>query len=149
MPFDDAASVLGTAEFFDLCDAQERTLLAFASERRLFARRDVLYKSGDIPDGAHVLVAGNLSALPEGDTGKPQLVTQPGSVIGAMALVVAKPRFVTITAITAAETLFVPRAAFMKLARQSPDLARRAAERIQGDIGAFLAAIEPMRGRIK
>ncbi len=58
---------------------------------------------------------------------------EPGAVLGAMALVVAKPRPVTVKAIDQVETLFVPRSAFMKLANQYPDLAARAASRIRRD----------------
>ncbi len=64
-----------------------------------------------------------------------------------MALVVAKPRPVTVKAIDAVETLFVPRAAFMKLANQYPDLAARAADRIRGELIGYLGAIEQMRGQ--
>ena len=42
----------------------------------------------------------------------------------------------------------MPRAAFRKLALQSPDLARRAAARIQREIGSYLEAIEPLRQRM-
>jgi CRP-like cAMP-binding protein len=64
-----------------------------------------------------------------------------------MALVIAKPRPVTIKAIDAVETLFVPRNAFMKLINQSPALAARAADRIRRDLSGYLEAIESTRGR--
>ena len=64
-----------------------------------------------------------------------------------MALVVAKPRPVTIKSVDAVETLFVPRTAFMKLATQYPDLAGRAADRIRRELTSYLGAIEGARGR--
>ena len=147
MQLDDAATILSSADFFDVCDPEQRRLLAFASERRLYSRGDVIYKSGEIPDGAHILVAGTLSANPD-DAVTSHEISEPGALLGAMALVISKPRPVTVTAVTAAETLFVPRAAFRKLALQSPDLARRAAARIQREIGSYLEAIEPLRQRM-
>jgi CRP-like cAMP-binding protein len=66
-----------------------------------------------------------------------------------MALVVAKPRPVTVKAIDSVETLFVPRSAFMKLAAQSPDMAARAAKRIQRELTGYLGAIEKVRGKIR
>jgi CRP-like cAMP-binding protein len=148
MQLDDAATILAYADFFEVCDTDQRRLLAFASERRLFARGDVVYRSGDVPDGAHVLVAGTLSAKADEDSAKPHEITEPGALLGAMALVIAKPRPVTITAITAAETLFVPRAAFMKLMQQSPGLAQRAADRIRRELGSYMGALEPLRQRM-
>jgi iron complex outermembrane receptor protein len=71
-----------------------------------------------------------------------------GSVLGAVSLVVARPRPVTIKAVDQVETLFVPRAAFMKLANQTPELAARAAERIRRELTGYLTAVEQVRGKI-
>lgn len=149
MRLDDAAAVLSYADFFEICDDEEKRLLAFASERRLFAPDDVIYQAGDVPLGAHVLVRGTLKVKPEGKAGKPSAISEPGSVVSSIALILAKPRPVTITAVIDCETLFVPRAAFLKLCQQSPDLAARAAERIQHDLGAYLGALEPARHKMR
>ncbi len=34
MQLDDAATILARADFFEVCDAEQRRLLAFASERK-------------------------------------------------------------------------------------------------------------------
>ena len=98
--------------------------------------------------GAHVLVTGTVASYQEGDDANPFVITAQGTVLGAMSLVVAKPRPVTIKAVDNVETLFVPRAAFMKLANQAPDLARRAADRIRGELMGYLNAVEQVRGKI-
>ena len=148
MQLDDAATILGRADFFEVCDAEQRRLLAFASERKKFRPGTVIYASGDVPEGAHVLVSGTVSTTQDAAEDNPFLIHAQGSVLGAMALVVAKPRPVTLKAIDAVETLFVPRAAFMKLANQYPDLAGRAAERIRGELSAYLGAIEGVRAKM-
>jgi CRP-like cAMP-binding protein len=66
-----------------------------------------------------------------------------------MALILDKPRPVTFTAVTDCDMLFVPRAAFLKLIRQDPDLAQRAAERIQAGLGTYLGALQPLRRSMK
>jgi len=76
------------------------------------------------------------------------VISTAGSVLGAMSLVVAKARPVTVKAVDNVETLFVPRAAFMKLANQSPDLAARAAERIRRELVGYLGAIETVRPKM-
>ncbi len=148
MQLDDAATILGRADFFEICDAEQRRLLAFASERKRFRPGTVIYASGDVPEGAHILVSGTVATTQEGIEDNPFLIHESGAVLGAMALVVAKPRPVTVKAIDAVETLFVPRSAFMKLAQQYPDLAARAATKIRRELTGYLGAIEAIRGKI-
>ena len=148
MQLDDAATILGRADFFEICDAEQRRLLAFASERKRYRPGSVLYNSGDVPEGAHVLVSGTVATTQDGLEDNPFLIHESGAVLGAMALVVAKPRPVTVKAVDAVETLFVPRTAFMKLAQQYPDLAARAAAKIRRELTGYLGAIEAIRGKI-
>ena len=148
MQLDDATTILGRADFFEVCDAEQRRLLAFASERKKYRPGSIVYQAGEVPEGAHVLVTGTVASYQEGDDANPFVITAQGTVLGAMSLVVAKPRPVTIKAVDNVETLFVPRAALMKLANQAPDLARRAADRIRGELMGYLNAVEQVRGKI-
>jgi CRP-like cAMP-binding protein len=148
MQLDDATTILGRADFFEVCDAEQRRLLAFASERKKYRAGSVLYVAGEIPEGAHVLVTGTVATYQEGDDANPFVISAQGSVLGAMSLVVAKPRPVTLKAVDNVETLFVPRSAFMKLCNQTPDLAARAADRIRRELTGYLTAVEAVRGKI-
>jgi CRP-like cAMP-binding protein len=150
MRLDEAAAVLSQAEFFDICDAEQKRLLAFASERRRFAPDDVVCQGDVVPEGAHVLIVGTLKAKPVGAiAGKPYTISNPGAVISAMALILARPRLITVTAVIETDMLFVPRAAFRKLVEQSPDLAARAAAHIEKDLAAYLGALAPVGKRMK
>ncbi len=147
---DDAAGVLAQADFFDICDEDQLRMLGFAGDRQHFEADSVIYKAGEAPQGAYVLMDGTVRVRHEGaEAGKPYALSEPGSVISPTALIIDKPRPVTFTAVTDCELLFVPRAAFMKLARQSPELAQRAAQRIQQDLGRYMHALEPLRSKIK
>jgi CRP-like cAMP-binding protein len=148
MQLDDAATILGRADFFEICDAEQRRLLAFASERKRHRPGTTIYQSGEVPDGAHVLISGTVATTRDGDENNPYIIHESGAVLGAMALVVAKPRPVTVKAIDVVETLFVPRSAFMKLATQNPDLAQRAADRIRRELTGYLGAIEQMKPKM-
>ena len=148
MQLDDATTILGRADFFTVCDAEQRRLLAFASERKKWRPNAVIYQAGDMPEGAHVLISGTIATYQQGDESNPFLVSQPGALVGATALVIAKPRPVTVKAVDGVETLFVPRSAFMKLANQAPDLARRAADRIRAELVGYLGAIEQVKPKI-
>lgn len=147
---DDAAEALAQAEFFDICDDEQRRMLAFAGDLRQFDPDAVLYEAGEVPLGAFVLIDGTLKAKPVGQgASKPYAISEPGSVVSAMALILAKPRPITVTAVTQCRTLFVPRSAFLKLVQQSPDLAQRAVARVERELGDYLGALEPVRRKMK
>ncbi|WP_194599195.1 Crp/Fnr family transcriptional regulator [Devosia pacifica] len=149
MRLEEAAALLSRAEFFDICDAEQRRLLAFSSERRQFAADEVVFKSDSIPGGAYLLISGTLKAQPDGGAaGKPYTISEAGSILAPMALFLARPRHITVTAVIETDTLFVPRDAFRKLLTQSPDLAERAAEVLRANIGSFVEALEPARRRM-
>jgi CRP-like cAMP-binding protein len=148
MQLDDATTILGRADFFTVCDAEQRRLLAFASERKKWRPNAVLYEAGDVPEGAHVLVSGTVATYQGGDDSDPFVVSTQGALLGAVSLILAKPRSVTVKAIDNVETLFVPRSAFLKLANQAPDLAQRAANRLRADLVNYLGAIEQVKPRI-
>jgi CRP-like cAMP-binding protein len=149
MQIDDAAMILASADFFEICTDEQRRMLAFASERKRYPAGTVISKAGDVPDGAMVLASGTISVTPESENEpNPFIVSEVGAVIGAMALIVGRPRELTVRAINIVEMIFVPRHAFLKLANQSPDLAERAAERIRHDLGSFVSAIDPIRDRM-
>jgi len=148
MQLDDATTILGRADFFEVCDAEQRRLLAFASERKKYRPGAIVYQAGDIPEGAHVLVTGTVASYQEGDEENPFVIATQGAVLGTMSLVVARPRPVTIKAVDNVETLFVPRTAGLKLANQAPELARRAADRIRGELMGYLNAVEQVKTKI-
>ena len=148
MQLDDATTILGRADFFEVCDAEQRRLLAFASERKKWRAGSVIYEAGEVPEGAHVLVSGTIATYQQGDEANPFVISSQGAVLGAMSLVVAKPRPVTVKAVDTVETLFVPRSAFIKLCNQAPDLAARAADRIRRELSGYLTAVEQIKGKI-
>lgn len=147
MQLDDAATILARTEFFQVCDGEQRRLLAFASERKRHKPGTLIYKAGEIPEGAHVLVAGTVATFQGEDEGDPFVVSKPGALFGANSLIIAKPRPVSLKSIDQVETLFVPRSAFMKLCNQYPDLAGRAAKRIRNDLSDYLEAIAVTRSK--
>jgi CRP-like cAMP-binding protein len=142
MQLEDAATILARTEFFRICDAEQRRLLAFASVRKRHKAASIIYEAGEPATGALVLIAGTVATYEKGDEENPFVVSQPGALFGAVSLVIGKPRPITIKAVDQVETLLIPRSAFMKLCNQFPDLAARTAERIRSDLSGYLSAIE-------
>lgn len=151
MELDEAAAIIGTADFFRICTDEQRRLLAFAGERRRHEAGAYLYRAGDAADGAHVLVAGQLRSCSDGDEAEDTcyVIETPGDLIGETGLIVSRPRRASVKALTEAETLFVPRAAFTKLLQQYPDMARRVEARMREALGAYIAPIAGLGGKLK
>lgn len=146
MPHDDAASILGEADFFDICTQEERRILAFTSERKRFSAGSVIAASGEVLEGLIILISGTISVTPDSESEpNPYLVSERGALIGALALMIAKPRPVTLSAVTIVEVLVVPRKSFLKLASQSPELAVKARDRVRAELGAYVEALSPIR----
>lgn len=140
-------SVLAGVPFLDICTDEQLQLLAFASEPRDFKAGDELMAQNEVADGAFVLVRGSVAIGEAGaPTSKSFGVSGPNAMLGELALMLSRPQRKTITAVTDLQTVFIPRAAFLKLLRQYPDLAERAAERIQGELSGFLDSLESFRG---
>lgn len=142
MELDEIASVFESADFFSICNDEQKRFLAFASEPIVLSADDILFSSGDVADGAYVLVGGVLvSTEDSGAENHVQEVDEIGIVIGEMGLMLTRPRRSTVQAKTDAELLFVSGAAFGKLMRQFPELAARAAKRIESELDAYLDAV--------
>ncbi len=150
MQLDDTAHILGNAEFFSICNLEQRRMLAFASERIRLAKGQTLFRAGEVISGAYVLISGELVSVPgEGEKGEPVAISRPGTVIGELALLTEHPRRATIVCQQDAELLMVPRSAFGKLMEQFPDVARRAGEVIRTGMGQYVGMLRAVQPRLK
>lgn len=138
MELDDFASVLSQSEFFGICSDEQRRLLAFASEQRVFEPGEYLFKKGDASQGAFVLISGRVLAGEGNAVHKLHALTEPGTVLGELGLILERPRRTSVRSADTVSVLFVPRTAFIKLMRQYPAMAERAAARISAELEDFL-----------
>ncbi|MCB1516232.1 MAG: cyclic nucleotide-binding domain-containing protein [Hyphomicrobiaceae bacterium] len=147
MHLEDAARVLDAADFFSICNMEQKRMLAFASERRVLRPGEVLFRKGDVVPGAFVLMSGSLTSIDK--EGASNEISVPGTVVAELALVTSHPRRATLTAQSEAELLMVPRDTFMKLMQQFPDVAELALRRVHSDLKSFVDPITQVRGKIK
>lgn len=147
MQLDEAAHILGAADFFSICDLEQRRMLAFGSDRQVLKAGDVLFRIGDVTPGAYVLISGSLMSRdkhPKDEGAHSVEIDQPGTVIGELAMIAKHPRRSTVTAKTDVELLLVPRETFSKLMQQFPDLAAKAAAKVQGDLQTYIGSVKSM-----
>lgn len=146
MELDEITAVFGQVPFFEICDAEQLRLLAFASEARKFRAGDIVFSQGGPGDGAYIINRGSVAISDDGGNGgKPFGISGPNVLVGEMALLLGRPRRKSVTAVTDLDTLFVPRNGFAKLLRQFPGMAERARARIESELGDYLGALDRFR----
>ncbi len=145
---DDLTADLSGVSFFNICSREQLGLLGFSSERCYYEPGDVVYAAGDIADGAFVLVEGtvNITDIDRPD-GAGYSAQGPDLILGAMALLLERPRIRTVVAISQLDMIFVPRVAFGKLLKQYPDLAAATAERIKQEMGGYVTALNKFQDK--
>jgi len=121
-------------------------MLAFASERIVLEPGKVLFRVGDVTEGAFVLISGTLISTPaSSQIDEAVEINLPGTVIGELALIAKHPRRAIVKAKTNVELLLVPRTSFAKLLEQFPEIASRTAAKIKNDLGAYVSRIEQLK----
>ena len=111
--------------FLEGVPEEDRRRLLAATQRRRFARREVLFHDGDLGDTVHLLDRGRVAVritTPAGDVATLR-VRGPGEVIGELALLDARfRRAATVVALERVETLALHRDEFFELRRRHPSV---------------------------
>ncbi|HVF31507.1 MAG TPA: Crp/Fnr family transcriptional regulator [Acidimicrobiales bacterium] len=111
--------------FLEGVPEDDRRRLLAATQRRRFARREVLFHEADPGDTVHLLDRGRVAVritTPVGDVATLR-VRGPGEVIGELALLADGPRrAATVVALERVETLALHRDQFVELRRRHPSV---------------------------
>lgn len=110
--------------FLEGVPEEDRRRLLAATQRRRFARREVLFHEGDPGDTVHLLDRGRVAVritTPLGDVATLR-VRGPGSVIGELSLLGPGSRSATVVALERVETLALHRDQFVELRRRYPSV---------------------------
>ena len=140
MSLDEIAEILALAAPFVTLDKEQLKLIGFVSEELHLAADEILIGEGDLAAGAYILVEGELSASHAGAQ-HAETMSAPGTAIGELALLVDQPRPATITAMSEALILFVPRQHFKRLLENYPDLARKVTDQVKHSMQNYVSAL--------
>jgi putative ABC transport system ATP-binding protein len=133
---------LQAVPIFANLDTARLKLLAFTSERTVFAPGDVLFRQGDESDAAYVLLSGSADVLIETAEGRVRMSSvADNAIIGEMGIVTGDPRSATIIATAAIDALKLRREVFLALLAEFPEMAlsvtRLMVKRLQGNVAAL------------
>ena len=145
MSLNEEVEVLRRVPLFARIDTAKLKLLAFTSERLVFAAGSELFHQGDAGDAAYILLDGEADILvdsPEGEI----VVAEAGrhDFVGEIAILIDVPRTATVRARTELATLVVTKESFLEMAAESPDVAieimRELAQRLVDTTAQLTAA---------
>lgn len=125
--------------FADL-DTPHLKLIAFTSERIAFAAGAPLFRQGDEPDAAYVILSGEADVFSEAAGGPALRMSGVGrnAIVGEMGIVTGDPRSATIVATTPIQALKLRKEIFLALLTEVPAVAlsvtRLMARRLQGNL---------------
>ncbi|AMJ61735.1 cyclic nucleotide-binding domain-containing protein [Bosea sp. PAMC 26642] len=115
---------LRAVPIFAYLDIARLKLLAFTSERAVFAPGEVLFRQGDESDAAYVVIAGSADVLIETSDGPVRISTvEASAILGEMGIVTGDLRSATIVAATAVTTLKLRKEIFLALLAEFPQMA--------------------------
>lgn len=105
---------------FSVIDPAKQKLLCFSSERLTFEAGEVVFREGDEPDAAYVVIDGTVEITVQTPDG-PRLVNTLGQsdVVGETAIFGDVPRTATATAKTRLEALRVCKDMFLNVVRDN------------------------------
>ena len=109
---------------FSAIEPAKQKLLCFSSERLIFEAGDVIFREGDAPDAAYVVIDGTVEITIQ-TPGGPRLVNTLGQsdVVGETAIFGDVPRTATATAKTRLEALRVCKDLFLNVVRGNAEAA--------------------------
>ena len=136
MGLSEEVELLRNIPLFSKIEPAKLKLLAFTSERLIFAEGEELFHQGDSGDAAYIIIGGGADILVDSDTG-PVVVAQVGrnDIIGEIAIICDVPRTATIKANEELETLKISKDLFFRLIKEFPEMSieimRELAERLE------------------
>ena len=108
---------LAAIPFFGGLEPDALDRLAAGMRSRRFRRGEVIFHVGDPGDALFVIVSGEVKISLPSETGDEAILAtlRPGDVFGELALLDGAPRSASASALTAAETVILPRERFREL----------------------------------
>jgi CRP-like cAMP-binding protein len=121
MTIDEEVELLRNIPLFAKVDPAKLKLLAFASERAVFAPGETLFHQGDPGDAAYIIIGGEADVLINGSGGPIAVATvRKNDFVGEIAILCDVPRTASVRAISALTTLRITKDLFLRMLMDFP-----------------------------
>jgi CRP/FNR family transcriptional regulator, cyclic AMP receptor protein len=137
---------LATIPFFSGLDPVALERVASGMRSRRFRRGEVIFHLGDPGDALFVIVSGDVKISLPSETGDEAILTTlgPGDVFGELALLDGAPRSASATAISATETVVLPRDRFRELIANEAGVRDALLASIAGELRRLTTHVEEL-----
>ncbi|WP_458758864.1 cyclic nucleotide-binding domain-containing protein [Afipia sp. TerB] len=122
MSIEDDIALLSRVPTFNLLGMSAIQVLAIGAEQRDFDYGDELFHAGDVADSGFVVRSGSFRVVAEG---MPEVIAEPASLIGELALLIQMDRPGTATALQRSSVVRISRSLFQRVLESHPEAARR------------------------
>ncbi|WP_339854134.1 cyclic nucleotide-binding domain-containing protein [uncultured Nisaea sp.] len=124
MSLNEEVELLKNIPLFAKIEPSKLKLLAFTSERLVYADGQVLFNQGDSGDAAYIIIGGTASVLIKTENGMVEVAQlSKGDVVGEIAILCDVPRTATVQAKESLTTLKINKEAFFRLVTDFPLIA--------------------------
>ena len=142
--------LLRNIPLFRNIDSAKLKLLAFTSERLVFAPGDELFRQGDMGDAAYIIVDGEAEVTIESTAGPLTVATvKRNDFIGEISILCDVPRTATITATEELVTLRIAKDVFFQLITQFPQISVELLRELAGRLEQTNRRLRETAGRLK
>jgi len=137
---------LGAIPFFAGLDHDALERLAGSMRSRRFRRGEVIFHLGDPGDALFVIVSGDVKISLPSETGEEAILATigRGAVFGELALLDGAPRSASATALTATETVVLPRERFRELIANEAGVRDALLASIAGELRRLTTHVEEL-----
>ncbi len=150
MSIQDEVSVMRRIPLFAHINSQKLKLLAFTSERIVFAPGQILFRQGDEGDAAYVIIEGQADVLVDAPKGAISVATmERNAIVGEVAILCEVPRTATIRAITQLDTLRITKARFLELLNEHPELSIEIMKTLAQRLARTSSELSEARSRLR
>lgn len=146
MAIEDDIALFSRVPTLNLLGTAALQVLAIGSEQIDYEFGEKLFHTGDKGDAGFIVKMGSFRIL---DDSGVETVAGPNALIGELALIVARPRPATATALERSSVLRVSRSLFQRVLESHPDAARRLRDDLASRTTAVTGAISKLTARLR
>jgi CRP-like cAMP-binding protein len=147
MSIEDDIAFLDQIPMFHRLGGSALRILAISAEGYRVEPGQVLFRVGDVADGAYVVQQGSFALQPQ-RAGEAHVVAGPGTLLGESALIAETLRPATATAREESTVLRISRAMFLKMLDGYPDAARRLRDEIAARADQWAREMDNIRAAL-
>lgn len=122
--------------------------LVFSAQTRILRRGEVLYRKGEIADGAFMVISGHVE-LDSGHPSSPPQIVGGGVLLGELALLIDLPWPATATAHEVSSIMKIPRPLIRGIFEEFPEAAEAFRNLIAGQLASLSTNLEGVRRKLQ